>query len=180
MLRQLTAIALCLGIGGCANTVAMRDLAEQTGSKVDDYQTSLNDFIAAQNALNAGNQEELAVFADLTASEKSDAQRQFESWQFANRPDLMSQMTLAMRRAPADISLSPDLQPPPLDRVSDGGAASVLSAGSGQLHGLASRGVTWMQMLGDAKPVADAVIKSLTKIKEDAAAASHSPPTSTD
>jgi hypothetical protein len=165
----IPALALALGLGGCANTAALRDLAAQTSTKVDAHHGQMNDFIAAQRELNASGAQELMDFAADTGTSQTQTGRITEGWRLAGRKDLLDQQAVTSQVTSAAILTS--LVPAPISAadLSDGGSGKTLDEAS-KTYALMAKPPTLTDNIVEALTAADAVYQAVETIKAQAGA----------
>lgn len=165
---KMVIAALCLvGVSGCANTAEMRTLATETSASVAANQTSLQQFIDAQNELNAANASELSVLSSAAAFETADTQRTLAAWRYAKKQDLIDQEAFAAQVQPSAILSALAASSPSPAQISDGGSVAKLTAASKSFSDLARK----PQLIDELKETyasASAVYDALESLKSAA------------
>ena len=168
MASRIVALGCCLAMAGCANTAAMRDLATQTSNTVAAHQASLDNFVAAQKALNAADAEELSLYARAAADERAQTDLLIGGWHFAGDQELLANQAFAAQVGPSTITISLAATQPPPQPIDDGGASAKLATAKTQFAHLAKPPST-VDGLKEIYASASAVYDALETLKSSAA-----------
>jgi hypothetical protein len=160
-----------LGLVGCADTAAMRNLASQLSTKVAEQQANTAGFVATQQAINAGAQARVAELNRSRLVVQAETDRLRDSWIYAGSHDLADRQAWASRTDGATILASMAIvgTTPPALQADDG--LTGLSDAQDQLRKLSAKPKT-LDELKEIYREGDAIYASAKALNATAAGSS--------
>lgn len=81
--RSLLPISLLIVLAACAGELEMRQVAGQSNAILSTYRTSVREFAAGQNGLNAANESRLVQLAKMRAMRQAEIDARVASWRLS-------------------------------------------------------------------------------------------------
>lgn len=92
--RHLATLALSLALPACAGQVEMQRVAGQSSAILSTYRSSVRDFAAGQNALNAANENRLVQLGRMRAMRRAEVDVRTASWRLAGDAEAQRRMAV--------------------------------------------------------------------------------------
>lgn len=153
-------------LAGCASTPRVRDLASTTGVYVQSLDSGTNDFIAAQNRLNASNQARLQLLDQRSEGFRTETRQQRFAWIDAGDRLRLSSLDSVTTRTPEAIVA--DLHAKPLQPASVRSAAGDAYGATAEALAKVATKPKPLLVLGEFVQFARAVNEGYDKLKKDA------------
>lgn len=153
-------------LAGCASTPRVRDLASSTGVYVQSLDSGTNDFVAAQNRLNASNQVRLQLLDQRSEGFRTETRQQRFAWIDAGDRQRLSSLDSVTTRTPEAIVA--DLRAKPLQSASVRATASEGYNATAEALAKVATKPKPLLVLGEFVQFAQAVNESYDKLKKAA------------